>query len=253
MIRAESFSSISTFIRCPLSYKIKYIKGLQGEVTEAMERGKRIHEEVQMGKTNTEQAKFARNVYKKTGKGYYNIADITQISTNFAEMKLGIKLVDNQFVTCDFDAKECYYRGIADLVILYYKKNADLTIKIDKIEIIDWKTGKSSGNRQQLISYAYMLDKMVDCKEITCKFVYLDKEKISRPIMITKKELENFEDWLLKEVEYIRTCQSFPAYYKNYGCAWCPNQEECEKENSLVSKDSEESCQTFLSTLLEKG
>ena len=249
MIRTESFSSINTFKRCPLSYKVRYIDGQRSEPTPQMQRGSNVHREIQQGKADTEPTKFAKKFYKKTGKDYRNIADIKQLTENIAEMKLGIKFDKEELIFCEFDDDACFYRGKADLVILYYKKKENLSIAVEKIEIIDWKTGTSSGDRKQLISYAYMLNKMIGCKDIICKFVYLDKEKISRDIVVTEKELQDIETWIKSSVDAIQVETEYPAKFPNWSCNFCPNNEICTNNNKL---DDSSGALTFLNSLLKE-
>ena len=230
MIRAESFSSIQTFLRCPKAYENRYILKMKQEPSFAMKRGSDIHEEISSNKEETEQALYAKKFYKRTDKNeYVNLANPGECVQNLFECHFGIKRKeDKEFEFCKFDDESCFFRGVADLVTLYYKKTIENPIiEVEKIKIIDWKTGKSSGDRKQLLSYALCLYYMLDVEKIEAQFVYLDQERESKKYFFNKEDIESIEKEIKRDIEIIQNTSSFEAR-ENWTCNGCNHKKNCD-------------------------
>jgi len=195
----------------------------------------------------TEPVKYARKYCHKTGKDYFNINNPKQLCQNLYEAKMGLHKVGNSLEFCDFDSEDCYFRGIADLIVVKYKKTQEIppTVEIESIEIIDWKTGKSSGDNKQLKCYTLMVYKMLGVSDIISKFVYLDKEKESKEYIFTVDDIKAWEEELIKTVESIRIEENYEPCVGWY-CSFCPCKDSCDAKLPLEEKIPG----TFLSKIL---
>lgn len=245
--RTESFSSITTFYQCKKKYHNRYIKKMKSEQNEAARRGSELHGII---KDNTNikdvreeykpQIEYAQKFKSKGKKKFFNIANPNQKIIEMQEVCMGLKLTENNnLIFCEYGEKDCIFRGIADHVILYYCEKNEL--EIEKIELLDWKSGKSSGNKKQLEVYSLILSSAfdIDANEIKCKFIYLDKEKESKPFYI--KNIEETAQWVVDSIEEINQEEKFEAS-ENFFCKWCEDKEcsfhpENEKVLESLSKN----------------
>ena len=127
-----SYSSLSQFITCPKQYSAhKVEKYVPHTDTEATIYGRDLHlaAEHYIGSGTPLPEKY--NYIK----GYLDTLNNIK-GDKFCELELGIKLEGGEYSLCDFEAKDRYWRGIADLVIVDEAAG--------KAYIVDYKTGKSA-------------------------------------------------------------------------------------------------------------
>jgi RecB family exonuclease len=124
---AWSYSSIKTFEQCPKKYfHLKIAKDVKDEPGEAADYGTAVHlaaeEYIRDGKPIPEKFAFMRPIVER-------LAALP--GEKHAELKLGIR---KDFSPCDFFAKDVWWRGIADLLV----------VDGHRAWCVDYKTGKNA-------------------------------------------------------------------------------------------------------------
>jgi len=125
-----SYSSISLYKQCPKKYyHLKVKKDYVDAGSTATMYGQLIH------KTLEDYIRDGVDIppgYEYLRKYAEPLSELPGIK--HCEVKLGVSKTDTGYAACDFFAKDAYYRGIADLVV----------IDGSRAWSIDYKTGKSS-------------------------------------------------------------------------------------------------------------
>jgi len=129
---AWSYSSIKTFDQCPKKYyHLKIAKDFKDEDTTATLYGTELHtaaeEFIGLGKPLPARFLFI-------GKTLEALQKIP--GEKFCELKLGVAKRDGKFAPCDFFAKDVWWRGIADLLIVNEEKRTAY--------LVDYKTSKNA-------------------------------------------------------------------------------------------------------------
>ena len=124
---AWSYSSIKTFEQCPKKYfHLKVAKDVKDEPGEAADYGTAVHlaaeEYIRDGKPIPEKFAFIRPIVERLE---------ALPGEKHAELKLGIR---KDFSPCDFFAKDVWWRGIADLLV----------VDGHRAWCVDYKTGKNA-------------------------------------------------------------------------------------------------------------
>jgi RecB family exonuclease len=130
MIPAWSYSSIKTFEQCPKKYyHLKIAKDVKDEGSTATIYGTELH---------TAAENFIKEATPIPARFAFLQPVLDSLSKiegeKHCEIKMGVAKRDGKFAPCDFFAKDVWFRGVADLIIL----------NEDKANIVDYKTGKSS-------------------------------------------------------------------------------------------------------------
>ena len=132
MIPAWSYSSIKTFDQCPKKYfHLKVKKDYKDEDTTATLYGTELHkaaeEFISLGKPVPARFAFIQDALDALQK---------IPGEKFCELKLGVAKRDGRFTPCDFYAKDVWWRGIVDLVIINKQKRTAY--------LVDYKTSKNT-------------------------------------------------------------------------------------------------------------
>jgi hypothetical protein len=152
---AWSYSSITLFDQCPKKYfHLRVAKDTVEPESDAMMYGKDVH----LAAEN-----FVRDGTPIPEKYAYLQPMVEKLNSikgeKLCEYKMGLKKENGRLVACDFFAKDVWYRGVADLIILNHDKQ--------EARVVDYKTGKSS--------------KYADTKQLAlmaaCIFVYFPNIK----------------------------------------------------------------------------
>lgn len=125
-----SYSSIKTFQQCPKKYyHLKVAKDVKDEGSEATIYGQELH------KAAEDYIKDDVPLNPQFGFIQDLLDSLKKIpGEKYCELKLGIALRDGKYVACDFFAKDVWWRGVADLVII----NGDTAYSVD------YKTSKNA-------------------------------------------------------------------------------------------------------------
>lgn len=129
MALAHSYSSIKQFENCPRQYnEVRILKKYKTQESEAMLYGTAVH------KAFEDFIKDGTPIPAKFAQFLPMIQPLTKIKGQvFCEQKMGITA---DFKPCDFFAKNVWFRGVPDLLIVNPKTNV--------ARVVDYKTGKSS-------------------------------------------------------------------------------------------------------------
>jgi len=127
---AWSYSSIKTFEQCPKKYfHLKIAKDVKDEPGEAAEYGTAVHlaaeEFIRDGKPIPDKFAFMRPIVEPLA---------AKQGEKHTELRLGVAKTDTGFAPTTFFAKDVWYRGIVDLLIVDGTKGW----------MIDYKTGKNA-------------------------------------------------------------------------------------------------------------
>ena len=125
-----SFSAIKTFDQCPKKYyHLKVAKDVVDTFGDAAKYGNLVHEAAEL------RIKDGTPIPDKYGFVTPYVEALNDLpGDKHAELRVGVKKTADGFEACSFDDRDCWYRGIADLVII------DGTTA----HVIDYKTGKNS-------------------------------------------------------------------------------------------------------------
>lgn len=123
-----SYSSLKTFEQCPKKYyHLKVVKDVKDEGSEATLYGQELHK--------------AAEDYIKEGKAippkFSYIQDTVDAIKNIpgekhCELKLGVRKTDTGYEPCDFFAKDVWWRGIGDVVVVQDELAFSLDYKTSK-------------------------------------------------------------------------------------------------------------------------
>jgi len=132
MIPAWSYSSIKTFDQCPKKYHhLRILKDYKDEDSTATIYGKELH------KAAEDYIKEGTPIPPKFSFIAPTLEALNRIEgTKHCEIKLGIAKRDGKFAPCDFFAKDVWWRGIADLLIINEEKQTAY--------LVDYKTSKNA-------------------------------------------------------------------------------------------------------------
>lgn len=132
MIPAWSYSSIKTFDQCPKKYyHLKIVKDVKDGDSTATLYGKELHKAaedfIKEGTAIPARFAFLQPV----------LDSLVRIEgQKHCEIKMGIAKRDGKFAPCDFFAKDVWWRGIADLLIVNEEKQ--------QAYLVDYKTSKNA-------------------------------------------------------------------------------------------------------------
>ena len=127
---AWSYSSIKTFEQCPKKYfHLKVVKDVKDDPGEAAQYGTDFHEAAEL------RIKDGTPIPPK----FKQYADVVEVLANFpgekhTELKLGVRITNKGYEPCGFFAKDVWWRGIVDLLI----------VNGETAHMIDYKTGKNA-------------------------------------------------------------------------------------------------------------
>lgn len=132
MSLAWSYSSIKTFDQCPKKYyHLRVIKDVKDEDSTATVYGKDLHSAAE---------EFIRDGTPIPPKFSFLAPTLEALrkieGEKHCEIKLGVAKRDGKFAPCDFFAKDVWWRGIADLLIINKEKK--------QAWLVDYKTSKNA-------------------------------------------------------------------------------------------------------------
>jgi hypothetical protein len=135
------------------------------------------------------------------------------------EHKMGLKKKDGRLVACDFFAKDVWYRGIADLIILNNDKQ--------EARVVDYKTGKSAqyaDTKQLALMAACIFVHFPQIKTVKGGLLFVVAEdfiKADYDVATGLKVFSDLDDTLVSRETAYESMVFNPK--KNFTCkAWCP-------------------------------
>ena len=209
---AWSYSSIKTFDQCPKKYfHLKVVKDVKDDPGEAAVYGTLVHEAAELfvkdGTPIPEKFAYMRPIVEPLA---------AQSGVKITEMKLGLRKTADGFEACDFFAKDVWYRGIVDLLIL----------DGDRAWMIDYKTGKNAkyADMKQLdLMAGALFVKFPDLKVIKSALIYVvsnefpkkthKRENLTQYLSVFDTQLDRLDAAMENGVW---NAQTSPL------CGWCP-------------------------------
>jgi hypothetical protein len=211
---AWSYSSIKTFDQCAKKYfHLKVVKDVKDEPGEAADYGTAVHEAAELFVTNgtpiPEKFAFMRPIVEPLAK---------KKGTKYAEIKVG---VTKELEPCGFFAKDVWYRGIADLLII------DGT----KAWLVDYKTGKNAKyadmKQLDLLAGAIFIH-YPEVEVINSALLYVVSQEMPRKIH-HRQHLLTYMGVFDTQLDRLEAAKENGVWNANPSglCGWCPV-ETCE-------------------------
>jgi hypothetical protein len=211
---AWSYSSIKTFDQCAKKYfHLKVVKDVKDEPGEAADYGTAVHEAAELFITNgtpiPEKFAFMRPIVEPLAK---------KKGTKYAEIKVG---VTKELEPCGFFAKDVWYRGIADLLII------DGT----KAWLVDYKTGKNAKyadmKQLDLLAGAIFIH-YPEVEVINSALLYVVSQEMPRKIH-HRQHLLTYMGVFDTQLDRLEAAKENGVWNANPSglCGWCPV-ETCE-------------------------
>lgn len=209
---AWSYSSIKTFEQCPKKYfHLKVAKDIKDEPGEAADYGTAVHlaaeEYIRDGKPIPDKFAYIRPIVER-------LAALP--GEKHAELKLGVRKVPGTYEPCDFFAKDVWWRGIADLLV----------IDGHRAWCVDYKTGKSAryADPKQLDLLAgAVFTHFPEVMTVKSSLIYVvSKELVPKRHVVTERSqyLSVFD----AQLENLETAMDNGVWNAKSGplCGWCP-------------------------------
>jgi hypothetical protein len=212
---AWSYSSITLFDQCPKKYfHLRVAKDTKEPESDAMMYGKDVHlaaeNFVRDGTPVPEKYAYIRPMLEKLNKIE---------GEKLCEYKMGLKKENGRLVPCDFFAKDVWYRGVADLVILNNDKQ--------EARVIDYKTGKSAkyaDTKQLKLLAGAVFTHYPEIKVIKAGLLFVVSKEFIKEEYDTHFRLAYFEQFK-PLVTQLEDCHNSGVWNpkRNFSCkAWCP-------------------------------
>ena len=211
---AWSYSSIKTFDQCPKKYfHLKVVKDVKDEPGEAADYGTAVHEAAELfitkGAPIPEKFAFLRPIVEPLAK---------KQGTKYAEIKIG---VTSDMKPCGFFAKDVWYRGIADLLI----------VNGSKAWLVDYKTGKNAKyadmKQLDLLAGAIFIH-YPEVETINSALLYVVSQEMPKKIH-HRQHLSEYMKVFETQLDRLEAAKENGVWNANPSglCGWCPV-ETCE-------------------------
>tara|TARA_R100000988_G_C3982896_1_gene157997 strand:- start:626 stop:1297 length:672 start_codon:yes stop_codon:yes gene_type:complete len=210
-VNSWSYSSLSLFKQCPRKYyHLKVVKDIKEPVSQPMLYGNRVHKAAEeYVKNNVEIPEPFKYIKKSVDTILENFKGEV-----FCEERLG---VTKSLEPCSFYAKDVWYRGIVDLLI----------IQEDKAVIIDYKTGKhpdrADTDQLELMSLA-VFKHYPFINKIKAGLLFVVKKALIKAKYSSDEQDDLWVKWR-DEVDVLNTCYVNDVWNarENFTCrGWCP-------------------------------
>lgn len=251
-------SRIKCFQACPKQFYFKHIQKLEEEQGDAARKGSEIHDKIKSGviDKDTQMAqdiKIRHIKYKRV-----RISSVTQTIRKIdsagrlvmEEERIGL---DENWAEVGYDSPKCYVRGIIDYIVIYYNPatifdgTPHTPEKIDKVAILDWKTGQNKVSNFQIEFYVVLMCGLlkINTDKIKAEYVYTAKG-IPTFIDMQKGEfegrkirsLDKIKAGISKNIEKIESCEEFKECRQL--CQWCAFKSKCGcKDQEEINKINE--------------
>jgi DNA helicase-2/ATP-dependent DNA helicase PcrA len=245
-----SFTQIKAFETCPWQYYLAHILKVPVPGKASLSFGKTMHHTLY---------EFFRRIREKQDNKQTNLfGDKSAKTQNFASLNDLLQIYDDSWIDDWYYSKknkEEYYKKGKEILKEFYKLHENnwpkvkylekgFNIKIkdyiikgaidridiagDKVEIIDYKTGKVPENKkdiEQLLLYALALKEIFKEKPEKITYYYLEENK-PLSFSIDDKELKRIQEWILEWIEKILK-SDFTAT-PGFHCKYCDFRSICE-------------------------
>ena len=215
---AWSYSSIKTFDQCPKKYfHLKVIKDVKDTMGPEAIYGTKAHtaaeDYIKHGTPIPERFAIMRPVVETLAKFP---------GEKHAELRLGVRKTGTGYEPTTFFAKDVWWRGIVDLLI----------VNDSTAHMVDYKTGKSSqyADTKQLELLSLLVFKhFPQVKTIKCGLMFLVAKDLVRAEFATEQQPEAWQKWL-PEIERLEKSYESDMWNPkpNFTCRKFCAVEDCE-------------------------
>lgn len=228
-----SFTQLQMYSKCPRKYRYRYLEKTPKFVTEEtqLERGIKYHEEIAKKiSSGTPIKDIMSDVGEKAKKTLETLEPVGIIKYNqWIERKV---MFDESFLPTE-DYNQAYFLGYCDYARHFSTKDGQHTL-----QVFDWKTGQTRGERKQITVYAAYFKTIVEKDlaktdirqqtppiDIRGIFYYPDLKSISR-FVINDQYIEKTFSEIKKDIEVIQNDDTFPQMRSKL-CEYCVYQPIC--------------------------
>lgn len=217
-----SWSRISTFLRCPKKFYLKYVEGLEEPPTPEMELGSMVHEAIEkLIRESKEEAYKMITESPDYDTARWLLRNAEKILQGMQIVGVEVKFaVDSEFKIVDFNAPEAHIRGVIDLMV----KDGN------GYQIYDWKTGWSRPDPRQVLLYAAVLRETGS--NITDAGFFLLRTNEMLTFGIDGEELTEIRNFAVRIGRKIASMKEFKPSYN--GCEFCAFREKCRGDSESV-------------------
>jgi len=209
---AWSYSSIKTFDQCPKKYfHLKVVKDVKDTPGEAADYGTAVHEAAELF------IKDGTPIPAKFGYMKPIVESLAGIDgEKYTELKLGVTKTDAGYEPCSFFAKNVWWRGIVDLVI----------INGHKAYMVDYKTGKSAkyaDTKQLDLMAGALFVHYPGLKVIKSALAYVVSNEFIRKVHV-REEMDTYLTVFADELGRLEHAELSGVWNPKSGplCGWCP-------------------------------
>lgn len=204
---AWSYSRLVDFERCPQSfYRKSVVKDVGGEVSEAMDYGKKTHKHLELRvKDKTPLPLHLRYVEK------YMKALADAPGDKLTEQQM---CINDKFEPTSWFGKDAWCRAIMDLAI----------VNGDRAALFDHKTGKMSDDFTQMkLAGAVFLLHMPEVNHLDLSYFWLKEKKFTRQTLERRHARSVWVELLPRVARYNKAHHEdmFPTR-PGWGCKYCP-------------------------------
>tara|TARA_R110000803_G_scaffold79057_3_gene144497 strand:- start:25529 stop:26326 length:798 start_codon:yes stop_codon:yes gene_type:complete len=216
-VQSVSFSTLSTFEKCPYAIYLSKVTGIPGMSGPAADRGSKLHEMLEDYVQGTRP-----DVNWSTMKSNDHYAPIIEsfkegYATGMVMPELKLAFTKDMIVT-DWDKPDAWLRGAIDVTEY-------LNVKKTKAILYDYKSGQDSmaaKHRSQLMLYALMMFiAYPELEEIKCAAIYLDIKKELFFTDFTRNDLDILWSRYQWRLQQVTECQNFKPNPNGFTCKWC--------------------------------
>lgn len=219
MIKAWSYSRLTTFEQCPLRAKIAYVDRIPeperplpaGKTEHPNDRGTRIHEAAELFVKGGVELITELKDFKDEFENLRSLYAAGQVSL---EGEWGI---NREWMPVGWMAREVWCR---------VKLDAMVRLSDTQAVVIDYKTGKKAGNevkhaeQTQLYAIATM-DRFPSMEIITAELWYTDQNDMTS-FEFTREDIERYRERYDARGEKMTSETEFVARPSIFNCKWCP-------------------------------
>jgi CRISPR/Cas system-associated exonuclease Cas4 (RecB family) len=220
IIKAASYSRLTEFEKCKYRAKLLFVEKIKepqrplppGKTEQANDRGTRIHE--------------AAELFVKSENRVELIPELSDFREEFEKLRelhsQGLVSLEGEWAF-DESWQPCAY--YSDTTWMRVKLDAMVTLGMEHAAIIDYKTGRRSGNEvkhaDQMALYALaVFMRYPKVQKVTVELFYTDQNDLARQVYTREQGLRYLKNFN-KRFLAMTTCEDFPPNPNDYSCRWC--------------------------------
>jgi CRISPR/Cas system-associated exonuclease Cas4 (RecB family) len=204
MRRAQSYSSINLYSKCPRQWEWRYVHGQKGPPNQSADRGTELHALLEdffnggpypsANKTLAPWRRFMENLlqYEPTAEAEWVVLD--------------------EWVPCDFIDQGAYMRGKVDLTYIDHEGVR---------HILDWKSGRMYDDHKKQ-GMAYVALDPLPTERYATQFVYLDLPVQTKQWHYSATDRLDIKERLTNTIDAIALDNTYEPTPSRDACRYCP-------------------------------